>query len=1076
MDNNIRIYPASIIQEQFWLIQQIHPDSSTYNSFSLFKIRGNLNIKALEKSFIMLLQQHELLRSNFISESGELLQVVQPFISFELFLDDQSALPIHSRERLMREEINTIVQQPFDLSNDLLLRVRLYKEHDKSYVLVLVMHHIVTDLHSREVLAAQLSVLYDQYNDVRLSCGLRGHPSQYSDFSRWQHAFLHSEKYKLNLSHWEKNLAGVSHYLNLPIDKPRPIIQDLSGGAVFFSFSLEESKSIKQLSRHLCGNTFLICLAAYVVLLYRFSRQQEFVIGVPLSNRRNKDYKDTVGCFVNILPLVITISDNGISFVGLVKQVRMILLEAHRNQEVPYELLVKKLQPERDPSYNPLFQVGFAFEPPMQLSLGDLDVVSEKVHNHGSQLDVFANLWVQDGVMHGMFEYDADLFDSATMERYVSHYKTLLRGILQDSEQPISRLPILPENEREFILNRWNSTSKTFHESHCLHQLFEEQVDIQSDALACVFEDTQLTYGQLDQRANRLAHYMRDKNISCGDNVAVYLERSLDMLVAVLAILKSGAAYVPLDPDFPADRIAYMLENSEAKAVICTRVNGAELPPYAGIIIEIDSQWSELEDLCPDRLDSVASADDLAYVIYTSGSTGKPKGVQVHHQAVVNFITSMAESPGFNKNDTLLAVTTLSFDISVLELFLPLSVGGQVVIASQKSVADGQQLKAMVAAHHITVMQATPITWYLLIAAGWEKKNNFKALCGGEPMPVDLANGLLSRSSSVWNLYGPTETTIWSTCYQLKENDKAVYIGRPIANTQIYIVDQYGQPTPIGVAGELLIGGTGVTKGYLGRPNLTAEKFTPDYFADGTKGKLYHTGDMATYMPDGRIKLYGRVDQQVKLRGYRIELGEIEVVLQSCSDVAQVAVIVKDFGGGDQRLVAYYTRQEQARSVADYKAVLQSTLPHYMIPSFFVHLERMPLTVNGKIDRALLPAPAQTSSVVGQNYVPATNRIEEDLCAIWIEVLRLERVGVDDNFFDLGGNSLLCLQVLVGIEKRFQVKVPTVKFFQYPTILSFANFLAQGNSVNENDVLQKQAILRRKVLAARKRRNLQGGA
>lgn len=1074
-------YPASIIQEQFWLINQIQPNNSAYNIPSLFRLSGSLDRNGLKYGIDTILLRHEVLRSTFLSENGKLWQVVHGAgeqvtdIDFGAGVDDLRGLDEQTRERRIRSMIQADIRQPFNLADGPLLRVKLYRNAEADWFLLVVMHHIVTDLYSKDIFSAEFSSLYNAYVNKEKPC-LEEEITQYADYSSWQQAFLHSEQYKTSLSFWVEKLKNTKSYLNLPLDRQRPVTQELRGAAVPIRFSAEFTQKLKKYSRQNKVTIFLVTLSAYLILLSRYSGQEEITIGIPFTNRRQKEHKETFGCFVNVLPLSFSISPSKNRFGDVLQQVRAAMLAGHRNQEVPYESLVNEVHPERDPSYNSLFQVAFTFEPPMEIRLQGLEVTSEKIRNSGAQLDLFANLWEQGEELHGMFEYNIDLFEKETVQRFTDHFNRLLESILLSPEVAIDRLPILPAEEQDLLVAQWNVTEVPFSDNICLQHLFEKQVRKWPDAIACSFADEQLSYKELNTKADQLAHYLQSNSVAPGRLVGIFLDRSIEMVVALLAVLKAGAAYVPLDPDFPQERIGYMLEDSNVAVLLTKSDLAGQLPAHSGKEICMDTKWPEIIKCPADHLDSEITADDLAYVIYTSGSTGRPKGVQVPHQAVVNFLTSMADSPGLTEKDILLAVTTLSFDISVLELFLPLSVGAKVVIAPRKSIADGQQLKKLIAERQVTVMQATPTTWHLLLAEGWKGSETFKALCGGEPMPADLAEQLLQRADSVWNLYGPTETTVWSTCHRISEKDSVVLVGRPIANTQTYVVDRYGQPTPIGVAGELLIGGAGVTRGYLGRPKLTAEKFTPDTFTHISGRKLYHTGDMASYLPDGRIRLHGRIDQQIKLRGYRIELGEIEAALLACPGIGQAAVLVKELGVGDQRLVAYLTSDEEGSSPVDYGAVLREKLPRYMVPSFFVHLEQMPLTANGKIDRGALARLEQMTVKEAQAPARAGTKTERVLCAIWNDVLKTGPVGLHDNFFDLGGNSLLSLQVLAAIEEKMAVKVPTVKFFQYPTVSSFADYLLEGNDGKKEVAVASQAALRRKALLAQKRRSIQGRA
>lgn len=1054
-------YPASIIQKQFWLLHQIQPESSAYNIPSLFCIKGGLNVDAIEKSIRTVVLRHEALRSTFQSEEGTLYQVVHEDIETCVSFTRKT---LHKGGDLaeVRAAMDDDICHPFDLEKGPLLRVVLHKLPGDEWLLLIVMHHIVTDLHSKTVFSSELSSCYNQIvadDPVDLNSNI----TQYGDYSHWQQEYIKSEQFTKNVSFWKQTLQGSKLRLNLPIDHTRPVVQGEVGGAVYLDVSNELNQSIKQYSKANKAPVFLVTLVAYAILMYRYSGQKDITIGVPFTNRRQAAYKDTVGCFVNVLPITCSLSPSEDTFEDVLQRVRRVMLEAHRNQEAPYEMLIKELQPDRDPSYNPLFQTGFTFEPPMELCLSGVDIQGEKVHNHGAQMDLYANLWESDDKLHGLFEYNTSLFERETVERFVKHFQTLLQSIVNSSAQPVDQLTILPPEERALLLEKWNETEVVLETRPLLHKLFEEQVSKSPDAVACTFGDDRLSYQELNVKATQLAHLLRNKGVKPGVWVGVFMERSLDMLVALLAVLKAGGAYVPLDPDFPQERLEYMLENSGAAVLLTSHSLVEQIPSHNAEEVFVDTEWAEISSLPVEHFDSGVGADDLAYVIYTSGSTGLPKGVKVHHRAVVNFLHSMEKAPGISSADVLLAVTTLSFDIAVLELFLPITVGAEVVIAPREGVADGEQLKQIISAKKITIMQATPTTWRLLIAAGWQG-GAFKALCGGEPMPADLAKDLVQRAATVWNLYGPTETTIWSTCHQIHEGDETILVGRPIDNTQTYIVDKYDQPTPVGVAGELLIGGVGVTKGYHERPNLTAKCFVPDAFAGDAKQPLYRTGDMATFLSDGKIKLHGRIDQQIKLRGYRIELGEIEAVFLACEEIEQAAVMAREFGPGDQRLVAYYTEKGDQLNPEQYRKILQDKLPRYMVPSFFERLVEMPLTANGKIARGSLPTPAKREIGGERSNEQAESKMEEMLCEIWSDVLQVKRVGVNENFFDIGGNSLLSLQVLGQVEKKLQIKVPTIKFFQYPSVKSFALFLSEKEEARPDESIEKKAKIRRQVL------------
>lgn len=1059
------IHPASKVQEQFWLVNKIHPENSAYNVPFLFHIHGKFDTYAFDKALHNVIQKHDIMKSTYNDNDGIINQHIDniniKLIEFNFSNDniDKNLEEIHSI-------ISNDAMKPFNLSIGPLIKLVLYRISHNDCFLLIVMHHIITDFHSNKILFDTISCLY---NDVTIVPEKYGYTNKYSNYSKWQTEFMNSGSYFYSISYWNKKLSGLNHFLNLPTDKQRPSIQNLKGDVCSFSLTPVQTMHLKNAIHENNTTVFLFTFTTYLIQLFRYTGQKNIIVGVPFTNRRQAEHKNTIGCFVNILPLVFKISPE-YSFADILGQVRRVFLDAHRNQEVPYEMIVKTAAPKRDPSYNPLFQTGFTFQPLIEMNLKGLEVTAEKIHNGGSQLDLFVILWEHNNALHGMFEYDTSLFEKTTIQRWVGHFKTLLDSLQKNVRMPIAQLPMLEEAEREQLIVKWNATELPFPHELCLQQLFEQQASKNPGAIACVFENDCLSYGALEEKSNKLAHYLRDADVGPGTLVGIFTERSLEMLIAVYGVLKAGGAYVPLDPDFPKERISFMIGDSNAKVLVTTSRLAYTLPAHSALEIHLDKEWSRIDEKKTLPPESGVTSNDLAYIIYTSGSTGKPKGVQVRHQAVVNFLVSMQHSPGITSHDKLLAVTTLSFDISVLELFLPLVAGAQIILADRASTTDGHNLLALIKKHHVTIMQATPTTWHLLLAAGWNGSGNFKALCGGEAMPKMLARELCQRATTVWNLYGPTETTIWSTCYQIKDENSPVFVGKPIANTQVYIVDANDQPTPIGIAGEMLIGGTGVAKGYLNRPDLTDEKFITDFFRPGQMNKLYRTGDMAAYLPDGNIKLLGRIDHQVKIRGHRIELGEIEASLAKCFGINEAVVMVREDMVGDKRLVAYYTLKaaNNRLTTTEYRLALQKTLPDYMIPAIFVEMKAMPLTANGKIDRRALPVPDQKRPELAQNYIEAKGETQQILSKIWSDVLKVDPIGIHDNFFDLGGDSLRSIMVLSHLEKVMGLKIPAVKFFQYPTISSFSEYLSNDKNI-ETVSLSKNITQRKKALVNMKR-------
>ncbi|MGL6338719.1 MAG: non-ribosomal peptide synthetase, partial [Waterburya sp.] len=673
-----------------------------------------------------------------------------------------------------------------------------------------------------------------------------------------------------------------------------------------------------------------------------------------------------------------------------------------------------------------------------------------------AQFDLTLSMEETNEGLRGFWQYNSDLFEPETIERMTGHFQVLLEAIVAQVNTSVMALPLLTAPERYQLLNEWNDTERVFADELCIHQLIEAQVALTPNQIAVVFEDQQLTYKQLNQKANQLARHLQQLGVTTETLVGVSMERSTEMLIALLAVLKAGGAYVPLDPHYPPDRLALMVEDSGLSILLTKEKSAKVIPNYSGQTVCLDTQWHEIASNLGDDLNTSVQPHNLAYIIYTSGSTGKPKGVQLEHRGVVNFLQSMQTEPGISTEDILLAVTSISFDIAVLELFLPLLVGAKVIIAAQQVTADANQLLELMLRTEATIMQATPATWRMLAAARWDEMPALKMLCGGEPLPHDLAKLMLQKCSSLWNVYGPTEATVWATVYEVKSDFESIPIGHPLANTQVRILDAHGQLVPIGVAGEIHLGGVQLARGYLNRPDLTAEKFILN--PNNPSERLYKTGDLGRYLADGNVECLGRIDNQVKIRGFRIELGEIESHLGSHSLVSNCVVVAREDVPGDKRLVAYIVAENNAPTVKELRQFLELTLPQYMIPSHFVILERFPLTPNGKIDRRALPVPEIETST--ENFIAPRNELEQKLALIWQEVLNLEAISVQDNFFELGGHSLLVVQLFDKIEKTFQKKLPLATLFQAPTIETLSEMLASREmKVWDSLVLLKQGNL-----------------
>ncbi|NEP63671.1 MAG: amino acid adenylation domain-containing protein, partial [Symploca sp. SIO2G7] len=769
-----------------------------------------------------------------------------------------------------------------------------------------------------------------------------------------------------------------------------------------------------------------------------------------------------IGFFINTLVLRTQLKGNQ-KFTEVLEQVRKVSLDAYAHQDLSFEQLVEALQPQRSLSHTPIFQVMFALQnaPMAPLELPGMTFNWLPLESEIAKFDWFLSLEETEVGLSGFWEYNRDLFEPATIRRAIGHFKTLLETIVNNSQMRVDQLPLLTTSESHQLLVEWNNTQRNYPQNKCIPQLFEEQVERTPDAVAVVFEEEQLTYRELNEQANQLANYLQSVGVGLEVLVGIYVERSVGMVVGLLGILKARGAYVPLDPDYPSERLAYILDNSQAKVIVTTHQLATQLPSLSQHLICLDDDSESLSTHSKANPQTNIQPDNLAYVIYTSGSTGKPKGVEICHQSLVNFLGSMAVTPGLTDADTLLAVTTICFDIAALEIYLPLIVGAKTVVASRDVAADGKRLSLKLASSGATVMQATPATWQMLLAVGWQGNPQLKIICGGEALSVQLATQLGEKGSSVWNLYGPTETTVWSTVCPVsakgqieRSENPSVSIGRAIANTQVYILDRHLQPVPIGVPGEIHIGGAGLARGYLNHPELTQAKFIPNPFFN-SKSKiqnakeacLYKTGDKARYLKDGNIEFIGRIDNQVKIRGFRIELGEIEATLAQHPEVQEVVVIAREDSPGEKRLVAYLVTQKELQ-ITQLRSFLKTKLPDYMVPAAFVLLDAIPLTPNGKVDRRALPAPDTDNFSQDTSFIPPRNPLELQLSQIWSEILNIPTLGVQDNFFDLGGHSLLAVRLMARIEKQLGIHLPLTTLFTEPTIESQANLLNTYNDLS----------------------------
>jgi amino acid adenylation domain-containing protein len=1042
-----KIVPTSFAQQRLWFLGRLEPDNSAYNIPRPLRINGELNVPVLRQTLNEILARHEVLRGSFDLVDGRPVQVIAPRVNIDLPVIDLEGLSDNERAAEVSRLAIADADRPFDLTRAPLLRGCLLRLAEREHVLLLTMHHIVSDGWSIGILVREIAAIYQAINAGE-PAGLPELPIQYADFARWQRDWLRGEVLEEQLSYWKQQLSGAPAVLDLPIARPRPAMQTMRGSHLSSELSLRLNGALSELSRREGVTLFMTLLAAFQTVLSRYSGQDDFVIGSPIAGRNRAELEGLIGFFVNSLPLRTSLAGNP-SFRELLGRVKETALGAYAHQDLPFEKMVEGLQPPRSLSYPPIFQIMFALQnqPAARFSLPGLDLAPLKREFDTAKFDLTLFMTEHADGLGCWLEYNTDLFEQATIRRLLVHFETLLNGIVADPDQLIGELPLLEEDERRQVLVDWNHTQADYPSAQCIHQLFAEQVAKTPDAIAVACEDQQLTYAQLNRKANQLAHYLTGLGVGPEITVGLYLERGLDVVVGLLGILKAGGAYVPLDPAFPKERLQFMFQDSNLAVLLTQESLIADSPSHSAKVVRIDADW---ETIAKEREEDPAAGPDienLAYVIYTSGSTGLPKGVQVTHRALTNLLWSMRQQPGINSTDVLLSVTTLSFDIAGLEFYLPLIAGARLEILSQEPVAEGTRLKERLEQGDVTVMQATPAGWRMLVDLGWQGSRNLKILCGGEALPDALRKDLLARGAELWNMYGPTEATIWSTAQRIESTEEPITIGRPIANTQVYVLDRSKNPTPIGVPGELHIGGVGLARGYLNNPDLTAAKFIANERGDLAGSRLYQTGDFARYLADGTIECLGRIDNQVKLRGFRIEPGEIEAVLRTHSDIRDAVVMLRESPKGNQALVAYVVAESidstQAQNLtAALRTLLKTKLPDYMVPSYFVLLAELPLTPNGKIDRKALPLPDRSYLGSEQARSAPRNQVEEQLARIWKELLELEQVGVTDNFFELGGHSLLAVRLLSEIEKVFGQKIPLVSLFRHTTIESLAEELS----------------------------------
>jgi amino acid adenylation domain-containing protein len=1030
--------PLSYLQEQLWFLAQLNPNVPFYNESATIHINSTLNVTALEKSLNEILKRHEALRTSFVSVSGQPVQMIMRPPTLNLPVVDLRTLPLEQAEamRLATEQAKLL----FDFTQDILLRATLVLLSEAKYRLFLSIPHIIIDGLSLAIFLKELAVLYKAFSIGKPS-PLSELPIQYVDFAYWQRQQLSADIVDSQVSYWKTRLGDNLPVLQLPTDHQRPVTPTFRGAKQYLVLSKNLTEELKTLSQQQGVTLFMTLLAAFKTLLYRYSGQDDIVVGTVAAVRNRPELEHLIGYFLNTVVLRTDMSGTP-TFQQLLARVREVTLGAMAHNDLPFEKLVETIHIERNFGQTPLFQVGFTIEPPMpSIDLG-WTLTQSDIDNGTAKFDLSLGLEEKPEGLSGRIEYSTDLFDAPTISRMIGHFQILLEGIVANPLERISELPMLTERERHQLLVQWNDTQRDYPKDKCIHHLFEAQVEQTPNNVAVVFEDKQLTYRELNAKANQIAHYLQTLGIKQEVLVGICVERSIEMVIGLLGILKAGNAYLPLDQAYPKARLAFMLEDSQVSVLLTQSSLKEGLPETTARVVCLDVEVETLSQFAEENIRSEVGPANLAYVIYTSGSTGQPKGVLIAHQGLCNLAQAQVQTFNLQSDSRILQFASLSFDASIWEIVMGLCSGARICLANSNSLLPGPSLIQLLHKQAITHLTLPPTALAVLPT---EKLLDLQyIIVAGEACSPDLI-AQWSKNRHFFNAYGPSEATVCATIAECTDNQQKPPIGRPIANTQIYILDQYLQPVPIGVPGELHIGGTGLARGYLNHPDLTAEKFIKNPFSDDPNARIYKTGDLARYLPDGNIEYLGRIDNQVKIRGFRIELGEIEAALGQHPVVKENVVIVHETAQTDKLLVAYLVlHQGQRIENTDIRGFLMSLLPDYMIPSAFVRLEAMPLTPNGKIDRhALLKESVESLSLSEKTFVAPREALELQLARIWEEVLDVYPVGVQDDFFELGGHSLLAVRLMAEIQQQFGKNISLATLFQGATIEQLAKIIRQ---------------------------------
>ena len=1038
-------FPASFAQQRLWFLDQLEPETAAYNLPRVFHIVGPLAVDILTRAFQAVIARHAPLRTTFDSVEGEARQIVLSELEIEIPLLDLSDLPSEQRETEALRIASEEGRKPFNLSEGPLLRCVLIRLEAEKHILVLVLHHIIIDGWSISILFREVTTCYAAFLNHQTP-DLPEIPIQYAEYAQWQREHMSGERLAGEIEHWKSKLEGAPTVLDLPTDFPRPEKHSWHGSIEKITFSSSSLTKLKTLAQAESSTLFMVSMAAFQALLWRYTNQESILVGTPIAARNEVEIENMIALFVNTLVFRADFTE-GLTFRNLIRQVRSFALEAYGHQEIPFEKLVEELVPRRTLDTHPLFQVMFTFQniPKQIFQIPGLTIKEMAFEAGIAKFDLSVEVW-DDGQFHCQFEYNTDIFEQPTMERMIRHFEMLVNSGLENPDLPIAQLAIMSAEERKQVLTGWNQTAAEYPRDLTLHQAFEQQVKRSPDATALLCEGAKWSYRQLNESANRLAHRLAKEGIGPESLVGIFFPRSVDAVIAMLGALKTGAAYVPLDPAYPAERLRFMIEDSSLSATVTHSSIANQLPANGGKVVVLDRE-EELRTEPATNIASSTSSDQRAYVIYTSGSTGLPKGVEGLHRASINRFSWMWREFPFQPGEVCCQKTNHGFVDSIWEIFGPLLAGVCNVIISQDSVRDPEELLNVLAREHVTRIVLVPSLLRTLLDQAPDLRERVPELklwsCSGEILPPDLARRFREAfpEATLLNIYGSSEVAADVTCHEITDRDlrSSAAIGKPISNTQIYLVDENLNPVPVGMRGQIFVGGDGLARGYLNRPDLTAERFVQNWLAPAVSSRLYRTGDLGRFRANGDIEYLGRVDNQIKLRGQRMELGEIESVLASHAAVRQ-AVVMLNGDASEQKLAAYVMLKDGSSSpgAGELRRYLRTKLPEHMIPASYWQIEKVPQLPSGKVNRPALAAMSGVALVDKEELVAPRNEAESKLAEIWRELLKVQQVGIEQNFFELGGHSLLVLQVTARIRRIFEVELPVRSVFEAPTIAGLA--------------------------------------